>query len=215
MLQKCKYDILFGCHNKKVTVTYDEAVQIADNFANTHKGATKRVVISKGKEALEHQMRDAGFTDFSIEVALKNYEGEENPTDGAYYVSSDGIVIYDAEDLNATVWHENAHRAIHRLLGDNLSELQRFYNELPDGVKDDIANKLKAKSYSEEDFPEESVCYFVEEAYKNGLLNNGYSLAYIVEQVNPEMKDFANFAQELINYIDYGRKGIEREGSEV
>ena len=195
-------------------VAYDKAVQIADEFANTHKGATKRVVISKGKEALEQQMRDAGFTDYSIEVALKNYEGEENPTDGAYYVSSDGIVIYDAEDLNATLWHENAHRAIKKMFGDDLSELQRVYNELPDGVKEDIANKLKAKSYSEEDFPEEAVCYFVEEAYKNGLLNNGYSLAYIVEQVNLEMKDFANFAQELINYIDYGRKGIEREGSQ-
>ena len=195
-------------------VSYDEAVQIADNFANTHKGATKRVVISKGKEALEQQMRDAGFTDFSIEVALKDYEGEEELTGGAYYVSSDGIVIYDAEDLYATLWHENAHRVIEKVFGDDLSELQRIYNEMPDDVKDDIANKLKAKRYSEEDFPEEAVCYFVEEAYKNGLLNNGYSLAYIVEQVNPEMKDFANFAQELVNYIDYGRKGIEREGSQ-
>ena len=100
------------------------------------------------------------------------------------------------------------------MFGDDLSEVQRVYNGIPKDIEKDIIKDLKTKGYSKEEFPVEAVCYFVEEAYKNGLLNNGYSLAYIVEQVNPEMKDFANFAQELINYIDYGRKGIEREGSQ-
>ena len=58
------------------------------------------------------------------------------------------------------------------------------------------------------------MCYFVEEAYLNKFLNSKYKLSYIVEKVNPEMKDFANFVQELIDYIDYGREGFESSGRE-
>lgn len=205
---------MFRFIGERGAANLDRAEGVINEFNKAHKGATKKVVVSKGKETLVQQMRDAGFTDFSIEVALKNYEDEENPTDGAYYVSSDGIVIYDTENLDVTLWHENTHRAIRKIFDGDLSELQRVYNELPDGVKENIANKLKAKSYSEEDFPEESVCYFVEEMYKNGLLDNKYNLVHIVEQTDPRMKDFANFAQKLINYINNGRKEFAREGEE-
>ena len=194
-------------------VAYDKAVQIADNFANTHKGATKRVVISKGKEALEQQMRDAGFTDFSIEVALKNYEGKENPTDGAYYVSSDGIVIYDAENLNATLWHENAHRAIHRLLGDNLSELQRAFDNLPKVLKDRTVAFLEAKGYTPEEFPEEAVAFFIEGAYTDGVFNDGiYDITRFFKGVDDNVGVFYNFVQNVINNIEYEREETDNSG---
>lgn len=196
---------MFRFIGERGAANLDRAEGVINEFNKAHKGATKKVVVSKGKETLEQQMRDAGFTDFSIEVALKNYEGEENPTDGAYYVSSDGIVIYDTKDIDVTLWHENTHRAIRKIFDGNLSELQRVYNELPDYVKEDVSSKLNAKKYSEEDIAEEAVCFFVEEVYAGGLLQNGNdNIEGIFGEEESSIKDFAKFAQRLIDYINYG-----------
>ena len=118
------------------------------------------------------------------------------------------------EEVNKILWHENTHRAITKLFGEDLTKIEEVYNGLPDSEKSNVIKRLEEKNYDAEDFPAESMCYFVEEAYLNKFLNSKYKLSYIVEKVNPEMKDFANFVQGLIDYIDYGREGFESSGRE-
>lgn len=74
-------------------ITYDEAVQIGNDFAKIHKGAAKKMVFSKGAAEVEQQMRDAGFTELSIKVVLEDYKSGDL-SDAVYLRSSDGIVFY-------------------------------------------------------------------------------------------------------------------------
>ena len=187
-------------------VTYDEAVQIGNDFANTHKGAAKKMVFSKGAAEVEQQMRDAGFTELSIKVVLEDYKSGDL-SDAVYLRSSDGIVFYkyptDTE-VYASLWHENGHRAIRKIYGNDLSEVERVFNTLPEDIRNEKIEELEERGYTKEEFPKETVCYFIQDAYTIGALDNAKVDLTDFGKAYPDMKDFANFVQQIINYTRHG-----------
>lgn len=188
-------------------VTYDEAVQIGNDFANTHKGAAKKMVFSKGAAEVEQQMRDAGFTELSIKVVLEDYKSGDL-SDAVYLRSSDGIVFYkyptDTE-VYASLWHENGHRAIRKIYGNDLSEVERVFNTLPEDIRNEKIEELEERGYTKEEFPKETVCYFIQDAYTIGALDNAKVDLTDFGKAYPDMKDFANFVQQIINYTRHGK----------
>ena len=196
-------------------VSYDEAVQIADDFAKTHKGATKKVVFSKGAAEVERQMRDAGFAEVSIEAVLDDYTNDDISS-AVYLKSSDGIVFYEYptdDEVYSSLWHENTHRALRKLFGDDLTLAEDAFETIPQSHKEVIIAKLKARKYKPDEYAEEALCYFIQEMYEARLLGNEtYDIAPLMEEIDPKMKDFAIFAQRLINYTRYG-EDIKDEGS--
>jgi hypothetical protein len=190
-------------------ITYDEAVQIGNDFAKTHKGAAKKMVFSKGATEVEQQMRDAGFTDLSIQVVLDNYKSGDLPTQ-SYLRSSDAIMFYEYptdEELYAALWHENGHRAMRMIYEDDLSEVERVFDNLPKGLKETFVEFLKSRNYAPEDYPKESITHFIEDVYRDGVFAGGsYDITHFFKGLEGGAIDFANFAQQIINYTRYGRK---------
>ena len=195
--------------NEARAITYDEAVQIGNDFAKTHKGATKKMVFSKGAAEVEQQMRDAGFTELSIEVVLDNYKSGDLPTQ-SYLRSSDAIMFYEYptdEELYSALWHENGHRAMRMIYGDDLSEVKRIFDNLPEGLKETFVEFLKSRNYAPEDYPKEAVTHFIEDVYRDGVFAGGsYDITHFFKGLEGGAMDFANFAQQIINYTRYGQK---------
>ena len=187
-------------------ITYDEAVQIGNDFAKTHKRSAKKMVFSKGAAEVEQQMRDAGFTELSIKVVLEDYMSGDLP-DAVYLRSSDGIVFYkyltDTE-VYASLWHKNGHRAMRMIYGDDLSEVERVFNTLPEDIRNEKIEELEERGYTKEEFPKETVCYFIQDAYTIGALDNAKVDLTDFGKAYPDMKDFANFVQQTINYTRHG-----------
>lgn len=119
------------------------------------------MVFSKGAAEVEQQMRDAGFTEWSIKVVLEDYKSGDL-SDAVYLRSSDGIVFYkyltDTE-VYASLWHENGHRAMRMIYGDDLSEVERVFNTLPEDIRNEKIEELEERGYTKEEFPKETVCY--------------------------------------------------------
>lgn len=205
--------------NSYTELSYEEAVQIADDFAKTFKGAAKNVVISRGKDALEQQMREAGFLEVSIKTALENYNEDRKLPLGGYLGKSDGIVVYKYttdEDLYKTLWHENTHRAIKKIYGTVPAILQTRFDELPARIKDKVVKELAAAGYKKNEFAEEAVCYFVGGLPKAiGYLKNGKNdVVNYFRTYEKEFKRFVNFAQGLIDYTVYGQGEITGDSTD-
>ena len=197
-------------------VAYDEAVQIVSDFNKTFKGAAKRVVISKGKDALEQQMREAGFIEESIEAAMEVYAGENIPTAGHLW-KSDGIVVFrfdSAEKLYEALWHENTHRALRKIYGNNRTLAQTRFNELPEHIKQEYVDFLKAAGSKVSEYAEEALCYFVGSLPRRyGYLKNGrYDITTFFRVGDNAFKRFVNFAQNLIDYTVYHGEETEHRG---
>ena len=206
-------------NNSYAELSYEEAVQIADDFAKTFKGAAKNVVISRGKDALEQQMREAGFLEVSIKTALENYNEDRKLPLGGYLDKSDGIVVYKYttdEDLYKTLWHENTHRAIKKIYGTVPAILQTRFDELPARIKDKVVKELAAAGYKKNEFAEEAVCYFVGGLPKAiGYLKNGKNdVVNYFRTYEKEFKRFVNFAQGLIDYTVYGQGEITGDSTD-
>lgn len=195
--------------NEARAITYDEAVQIGNDFAKTHKGATKKMVFSNGAAEVEQQMRGAGFTELSIKVVLEDYKSDDLP-DAVYLRSSDGIVFYkyptDTE-VYASLWHENGHRAMRMIYGDDLSEIESIFDNLPEKLKSGCIEFMEARNYDPEDYPKESVTHFIEGAYRDGAFADGdYDIVRFFKNAKRNAKDFYNFVQQIIDYTRYGQK---------
>ena len=138
-------------------------MQIGNDFAKTHKGAAKKIVVSKGNDVLEQQMRDAGFDEEDIALAMAATEQELPPMAGHLW-GSDGIVVfrYDTdENLYEALWHENTHRALRKIYGNNRILAQTRFDELPEHIKQEYVDFLKAAGYKVNEYAEETLCYFV------------------------------------------------------
>ena len=189
-------------------ISYDEAVLIAEEFVGTHKGAAKKVVISKGYEFVEQQMRNAGFSEVSIEAFKKNYAKGKRTT-AAYYPDSDGIVIFKTGDKSSfmdSIWHENSHRVLDKYI-KNPGLLKIRFDELPVKYKD-IIIKLLEGNYEEYQYPQEAMCMFIGGLYKNTpyLKNGKYNITRDFITFEKEYRRFVDFAQNVIDNIYYGRE---------
>lgn len=189
-------------------ISYDDAVLIAEEFVRTHKGAAKKVVISKGYEFVEQQMRNAGFSEVSIEAFKKNYAKGKRTT-AAYYPDSDCIVIFKTGDKSSfmdSIWHENSHRVLDKYI-KNPGLLKIRFDELPVKYKD-IIIKLLEGNYEEYQYPEEAMCMFIGGLYKNTpyLKNGKYNITRDFITFEKEYRRFVDFAQNVIDNIYYGRE---------
>ena len=194
-------------------ISYDDAVQIAEDFAKTFKGAAKKIVVSKGNDVLEQQMRDAGFDEEDIALAMAATEQELPPMAGHLW-GSDGIVVfrYDTdENLYEALWHENTHRALRKIYGNNRILAQARFDELPEHIKQEYVDFLKAAGYKENEYAEETLCYFVGSRPRLiGYLKDGRNdLTSFYRFVDKNYKRFVDFAQNLIDYTVYHEEETE------
>ena len=119
-------------------------------------------------------------------------------------------VVDDVESLpekrkNKKGWSENGHRAMRMIYGDDLSEVERVYNNIPEPFKGQIEEELYRRKYEKVDHPEEAMCILVEDMYKQGAFrDNNYDLVEIFGGVNNKTRDFINFVQQLIDFVNYG-----------
>ena len=191
--------------NEARAISYDEAVQIGNDFANTHKGAAPTITIVS-IETLEDRLRDAGFSDEDIEDAKKDFY-----EDLAYYHPKYDVIVINRHDVSKEeligyLWHENAHRAVGKLYTSG--EMERVFNAIYGARAQEIREALEKAGYKPLEHAEESIVSGIEESYldettRSRLENGGWKAK---KNATEEQKNVVEFINRVINFINNGEE---------
>ena len=102
---------------------YTRTIKAVDEFKRKYAGAGEVVVI-RSKEGIRDQLGFAGISE--EDIAELEEIAEDGETIACYNPKFDKIVVIDRSvsinRLNSYLWHENTHKALRNVFGDNLME---------------------------------------------------------------------------------------------
>lgn len=187
-------------------MNYDEAVQEAKNFEETHKGSAPIVVLD-GIENWENEFIKAGVKQDEIERFRERLKTSSGNPKAAYLDDADLIFIFkpkvDEKDFNGYIWHENIHKAIREDDREGIPTLESALRKIFRDDFDATIKEAEEHGYIGEEAYEELACQLVQVAYLEDKMNaNGLKGRGV----------FQDFINPLIKKI-YGRgRGIVHEG---
>ena len=200
-------DVLFRLSDEE----YQAKRSQVDEFSRSHLGAATRIILSRGDDVLLDELEKAGY---SLEQADYIQRNANDGGNAFYDPDKDAVIILNSrstsKQLNGYLWHENLHRAIHKLMGD---DVQQRINAVADWIRGQEAYsgsvKEIEKSYSDApDFVmnEELVVNFLH----NKINKHGEKAIYQLSDRMP--LDVRRTIRELTNSVTYGRTG-EKQGT--
>lgn len=187
----------------RITDTDRQALE----FKRQHKGSANIVAIDT--DALVAELLAQGFT---AEEIPEIREMHEKGVLGFYDRKRNTIYLlgkdHGEKENNATFWHENTHKAIGEL--DVPQEIMDEFYAMPNKRFIEFFEKKAEEFYEPEEYAEELIAYFVEEAKKDG--DNFDDAAKTMETSAENMERLKEIVEPIINYINHGRR--VNEGAE-
>lgn len=187
---------------------YDRATKVVSDFTQSHAGAGNTIVI-RSQKLLRNQLKAIGMRDEHIREIEKLFSS--GSAAAVYNEDTERIIILNSgatdKDLNGYLWHENTHKAIREIFGDEAEEaIDPVYEWLNNRKSDDcrFIRNLYSESTDAVQKEECVVAYFEKMFSVHGedrlkeIINDASSL---------ELSDFFNKA---FNNIVYG---TEEEGN--
>lgn len=196
-------------------LSYDDAVKVADNFARENRGAGRYILLdsSKDREGKKQQLLDAGIGDADAERWLN-----DKKSSALYSPKYDMVVILKSNvgetKLNSYLWHENVHRAIENVFGQDKDRLidityRKLFLLTPLTLKLDE----KVREAYEGD-PE----YVIKEEYIAHVFEAAVFSPFDVESfmdntIKVRGKDGnLSMLRDIVNYVKYGNKEGNEDG---
>ncbi|MDD3037158.1 LPD38 domain-containing protein [Bacteroides sp.] len=208
---------------ERVNKNYDNALNAINEFSEKCAGACRTLVV-KSKDSLREQMEVLHIEDEDID----KYERwmNEGKTSAFYSGRYERIFVLDTdvtkEELNAYLWHENIHKALKDLYGNNMQEyIDKVYDDLSMYTKEDFNEIIGLYSdRSEAEQREECIVWFVEDLYR--IYGDDFYSNFIEKINKKNLLSTKNVLTEIYNIVVYGteRKEVgkyvrERSGREI
>lgn len=187
----------------RITDTDRQALE----FKRQHKGSANIVAIDT--DALVAELLAQGFTAEEIPEIRKMHEKGvlgfyDRKRNTIYLLGKD----HGEKENNATFWHENTHKAIGEL--DVPQEIMDEFYAMPSERFIEFFEGKAKEFYEPEEYAEELIAYFVEEAKKDG--DNFDDAAKTMETSAENMERLKEIVEPIISYINHGRR--VNEGAE-
>ncbi len=155
-------------------VAYDEAVQEAKTFEETHKGSAPIIVLD-GIDNWESEFIKAGVKKDEIERFRERLKTSSGNPKAAYLDDADLIFIFSPKvtrkEFNGYIWHENMHKAIREDDRFNRDIAERIINTVVPGGYQEAIEYFNKHGYEGLAADEEALCQILQVFYINGAVS--------------------------------------------
>lgn len=192
----------FSSINEREDDDYNRSLEAVAHFTQKYAGTGKTLVISS-KESMRKQLEEYGISENDIVDLEKRIM--DNKSLAAFNPAANMIIILKTDvaekDINNYLWHENTHKAIREIFGDDVENAIEPVYEWLDSKQPDKCRLIKEQYSSESEAvkKEECVVAFFENMFS---YKGAEALKCVIDEV-PDVyrKDFFT---KLFNNIVYG-----------